>query len=89
MWRLAKNVMEIGDFYRARDEYQAAAERYRELLNLYPGLGLDSDALYYLGVSYQHMRRDDEAVRLYRVVVENFRDTDIADLAADRIAASY
>lgn len=87
--RLAKNVMEIGDFYRAREEYQAAAERYRELLNLYPGLGLDADALYYLGVSYQHMKRDDEAVRLYRVVVENFRDTDIADLAADRIAASY
>jgi outer membrane protein assembly factor BamD len=87
--RLARNVMEIGDFYRARDEYQSAAERYRELLNQYPGLGMDADALYWLGVSYEHMKRGDEALRLYRVVVENFRDTKIASLAADRLAASY
>jgi outer membrane protein assembly factor BamD len=87
--RLAKNLMEVGTFYLERGEYQAAAERYRELLNHYPGLGLDAEALFHLGVSYEHMKRRDEALRLFRVVVENFRNTEIAEDAADHIAAAY
>ena len=76
-----------GDFYLDRNEYQAAAERYRTVLNQYPGLGLDAEGLYKLGVCYEHMRRDDEALRLYLVILENFRDTDLAESAAERIAS--
>ncbi len=85
--RLARNVMETGDFYLGRDEYQAAAQRYRDLLDIYPGLGLDAEALYKLAVCYENMKRRDEALRLYRVIVENYRNTRIADDAAGRIAA--
>jgi outer membrane protein assembly factor BamD len=85
--RLARNVMETGDFYLGRDEYQAAAQRYRDLLDVYPGLGLDAEALYKLAVCYENMKRRDEALRLYRVIVENYRNTRIADDAAGRIAA--
>jgi outer membrane protein assembly factor BamD len=84
--RLSRNVMQMGDFYLKRQEYQAAAERYRGLLNTYPGLGLDAEALYKLGICYENMNRDDEALRLFHVVVENFRDTDLAEDAAARIA---
>jgi outer membrane protein assembly factor BamD len=87
--QLAENLMEVGTFYLERGEYQAAAERYRELLNHYPGLGLDAEALFHLGVSYENMKRRDEALRLFRVVVENFRHTEIAEDAADHIAAAY
>jgi outer membrane protein assembly factor BamD len=85
--RLAGNLMRIGDFYLRRDEFQAAASRYREILNTYPGLGRDAESLFKLGVCYQNMRRYDEALRLFYVVVENYRETELALAAAERIAA--
>ena len=84
--RLARSTMEKGDFYLQRDEYQAAAERYRNLLNIYPGLGQDAEALYKLGVCYEHMLREDEALRLFHVVMANYRGTDLARQAAQHIA---
>ncbi len=84
--RLARSIMDVGDFYLVRSDYQAAASRYRSVLDSFPGLGLDAEALYKLGVSYENMQRDDEALRLYLVIVENFGETDIAIDAADRIA---
>lgn len=87
--RLARSVMDVGDFYLARTDYQAAATRFRSVLDSFPGLGLDAEALYKLGVSYEHMRRHDEALRLYLVIVENFRETDLSALAADRISAFH
>jgi outer membrane protein assembly factor BamD len=86
--RLSKNVLQIGDFYLKRREFQAAAERYREILNHYPGLGLDAKALYKLGVCYENMRREDEALRLFHVVIENFRDSEAARQAASHVAAA-
>lgn len=85
--RLARNELETGDFYLNRDEYQAAAQRYRKLLDSFPGLGFDAEALYKLGVCYEHMKRRDEALRLYHVIVENYRNTRVAAKAANRIAA--
>lgn len=85
---LASNVMQIGDFYMKRDQFQSAASRYRSLVDDYPGLGLDAEALYKLGLCYEKMARRDEALRLYHVVLENFRDTRMAANAAERIAAA-
>ena len=86
--QLARNVMKTGDFYLQRDEYSAAASRYREVINDYPGLGLDPEALYKLGVCYSHMRRRDEALRLFHVVVENYATSDLAVLAREQIAGA-
>ena len=86
--RLADNMMEIGDFYMKRTQYQSAANRYRMVLDEYPGLGLDSEALYKLGICYEHMKRVDEALRLYHVVLENFSHSRHAEDAAERIAGT-
>ncbi|MEE3329878.1 MAG: outer membrane protein assembly factor BamD [Myxococcota bacterium] len=86
--RLARGVLARGDFYLDRDEYQAAAERYRSLLNEYPGLGHDAEALYKLGVCYDHMKLRDEALRLYHVIVENYRESDLAEEAQERISSA-
>ena len=86
--RLADNVMEIGDFYLERTQYQSAATRYRRVLDDYPGLGSDAEALYKLGVCYEEMKRVDEALRLYHVVLENFSDSRDAERAAERIAGA-
>lgn len=86
--RLAQNMLHIADFYLDRTHWQSAAARYRRVLNEYPGLGMDAKALYRLGVCLENMRREDEALRLYHVVVENYADTPSARRARARIARS-
>ena len=45
-------------------EYEAAAERYRLLLDAHPGLGIDARVLYKLGGCYESLNRVDEADRI-------------------------
>jgi outer membrane protein assembly factor BamD len=92
LWRemrlqLASQIMGIADFYRKRDEFEAAATRYRSLLNEYPGLGLDADALFQLGVCYTEMDRGEEAERIFQAIVQNYYDSDVAR-DAERMIAS-
>ena len=86
--RIAENIVQTADFYLGRDEFQAAAERYRSVLNSYPGLGLDAEALFKLGVCYENLKREDEALRLFHVILENFSDSLHAREARRHIAAA-
>lgn len=94
MWRelrqrLARHSMMIGDFYMDREEYQSAADRFRSVLNEYPGLGLDAEALYKLGLCYTRMRLEDEAARIFQVLLEDYEGTDVARQAADLVPAAH
>ena len=94
MWRelrerLARHAMLIGNFYLEREEYQSAADRYRSVLNQYPGLGVDAEALYKLGLCYTRMRLDDEAARIFQVLLENYEGTDVARAAADLVPSAH
>ena len=80
--------MQIGDFYFDRDEFQSAADRYRSVIDRYPGLGQDAEALFKLGVCYRQMKRNDEALRLFHVVVENYRDSPVAERALERLSSA-
>jgi outer membrane protein assembly factor BamD len=84
--RLALNMLHIADFYLDRTQWQSAAVRYRRVLDEYPGLGLDARALYRLGYCMEKMEREDEALRLYHVVVENYGGSPSARRARARIA---
>jgi outer membrane protein assembly factor BamD len=84
--RLALHMLQIADFYRKRTHWQSAASRYRRVLDEYPGLGFDARALLRLGICLEEMRRHDEALRLYHVVVENYGTTPSARKARARIA---
>ena len=90
MWRelrtkLGEHVMGIGEFYFERGEYQSAANRFRSVLNEYPGLGLDADALYKLGICYQNLNRDEQAEHIFEVLLENYEGSDVAKAAQDRV----
>jgi outer membrane protein assembly factor BamD len=90
MWRqlrtaLAGQVMGIADFYRNRGEYESAAERYRSLLSEYPGLGLDAESLFKLGLCYAAMNRKVEAQRVFMAIVQNYDGTEVASNAAEQI----
>jgi outer membrane protein assembly factor BamD len=87
--RLARHVMGIADFYMDRDEFQSAADRYRSVLNEYPGLGLDAEALYKLGVCYRNMNLDDEANRIFQVILDNYEGSQIAQAAQAWILAAH
>jgi len=84
--RLAEQVRQIGDFYFDHGEFESAAERYRSLLNDYPGLGFDARALYRLAVCYEQMNRIGEAEKIFQAIVRNFNDSDFAEDAEARIA---
>ncbi len=84
--RLALNMLHIADFYRVRTHWQSAAVRYRRVLDEFPGLGLDARSLFRLGLCLENMRRQDEALRLYHVVVENYGESPAAARARARIA---
>ena len=91
MWRelkttLAESVQAIADFYYSREEYEAAAERYRALLDEYPGLGLDAAVLYRLGECYAALQRRDEADRIFRTLVAHYGDSEYAYLARRELA---
>jgi len=86
--RLANHAMGIGDFYLQRSEYQASADRYREVLNEYPGLGLDAEALYKLGLCYSRMQREDEAAEIFEVILKNYEGSELAEAAADLVPAA-
>ncbi len=93
LWRelrtkLGRHVMGIGDFYFDREEFQSAANRYRSVLNEYPGLGLDADALYKLGVCYQNLNRDAQAEQIFEVLLDNYEGSDVARAAQDRLPAT-
>lgn len=93
LWRslhvhLAEHVEGIADFYQSREEYEAAAERYRSILNDSPGFGLDARVLYKLAECYQALRRRDEADRIYRTLVAHYRESPWAFRARQRIASN-
>jgi outer membrane protein assembly factor BamD len=86
--RLAEHEMEIAEFYMDREEFQSAADRYRGVLNKYPGLGFDAQALYSLGVCYTQMNLDDEAQKIFEVILKNYQGSDVAKAAADLIPSA-
>ena len=86
--KLGKQALQVGDFYFAREEYQSAANRYRSVIDEYPGLGLDADALYKLGLAYSRMERDDDARELFEVILENYPASDVAGAARDQIPSA-
>lgn len=51
--KLAEKEDYIGDFYFIRENFSASANRYRHILETYPGLGHDEKSLYRLAYSYE------------------------------------
>jgi outer membrane protein assembly factor BamD len=86
--KLAKQALQVGDFYFQREEYQSAANRYRSVIDEFPGLGLDADALFKLGQAYSRMHRDDDARELFEVILENYPASNVAGAARDQIPSA-
>jgi outer membrane protein assembly factor BamD len=84
--RLAESSEAVADFYLEQQEYESAAERYRNLLNDHPGLGLDARILFKLGECYAQLRRYDEADRIFRTLIAHYDGTEFAWAAQQKLA---
>jgi len=70
--RAAKKNMYVGNFYYKFGEYRAAIPRYLEVLQDYPGLGYDEDALYYLAMAYHRLNIPEKAQGAAQLMQEKF-----------------
>jgi outer membrane protein assembly factor BamD len=70
--RNAKKNMYVGTFYYKYGEYIAAIPRFLTVLQDYPGLGFDEDALYRLAFSYKKLGLNDKAQAAAQLMQEKF-----------------
>lgn len=80
--RLAQREMMIGDYYLDRAEYASALQRFQALLDGYPGLGFDAEALYKLGLCYARMNRPVEATRAFDLIKKNYPESNFSSLSS-------
>jgi len=70
--RLAEYELYVGRFYHKKGSSLAAAARFEQLLQDYPGSTAEKDALYYAGLSYQELGRRDDALRVFELLVKKY-----------------
>jgi len=70
--RLAEHENYVADFYFQRKHYLSASYRYSALLQDYPNLGYDEEALYRLAKSYQFMKMASNAKDAWRRLLKQF-----------------
>lgn len=70
--RSAKKNMYVGKFYYKFGEYRAAIPRFLQVLQDYPNLGFDEEALYRLALAYRKLGLQDKAQAAAQLMEEKF-----------------
>jgi len=73
--RLAEHELYVGDFYLRTGSWQAAAGRYRTVLDEYGDLGVVDRALYGLGRAYEGMSEADKAAAQFERLRREFPES--------------
>ena len=69
---LAEYEFYVGKFYFKKGSYEAAALRFDGLVRNYADSKKESDAFYYLALSYENMGRRDEAVNTLSALIKKY-----------------
>jgi outer membrane protein assembly factor BamD len=85
---LAEYEFYVGDFYFKKGAYNAAAERFGGLIRTYPDSKKESEALYYLGLSYMNIGDKEKAIFYLGSLVDKFPATKLS-AEAQGIIDSY
>ena len=78
---LAKHELYVADFYLTQEEPRAAIVRLRALLKIYPGSGLEPDALLLMGRTQLALRDKAAAHQTFRRLMATHPDTGMAKQA--------
>lgn len=86
--RLADHEFYVASFYLNREQPRAAAARLTALLERYPGLGFDEEALFLLGKSYLLLKDVAQAVGIWERLIAQYPDHALSG-EAERYIARY
>jgi len=84
---LAEHEFYVGEFYFKKDSFEAAIQRFQALLDTYPGSIRESEALYYIGLSYEKMGQRDNAITTLTTLIQKFPATELSNEAKKLIAS--
>jgi outer membrane protein assembly factor BamD len=62
----------VGEFYYKKGSYNAAINRFEEVLRTYPEYQKEAEALFYIGMSYKNLGRKDKALEYFNRLVEKY-----------------
>jgi len=79
--RLAKHEIYVADFYEKRDKWQAVVGRLENVVNKYPGVGYDEQALFRLHDAYLKLKDPQRAQEALQKIIERFPGTEAAERA--------
>ena len=83
---LAEFEFYVGEFYFKKESFNAAAQRFTQVIQKYPDSKKEIDALYYLGVSYKNIDIKDKAIDALEMLIEKYPTTRRADEAKKLMA---
>lgn len=84
---LAEYEFYVANFYFKKESYQAAAQRFDGMLREYPDSKNESEALYYLGLSYKNMGEKEKALDALSALIDKFPATKLSSEARNLIEA--
>lgn len=84
---LAEYELYVGKFYFKKGSYNAAAGRFRELIEKYPNTKNEPDALYHLAVSYNHLGDKDKALDVFNTLLSKYPTNKLSNDAKKLIAS--
>jgi len=79
--RLAKHEIYVADFYEKRDKWAAVVGRLENVVNKYPGVGYDEQALFRLHGAYLKLQDSQHAQEALQKIIERFPGTEAAERA--------
>jgi outer membrane protein assembly factor BamD len=84
---LAEYEFYVGSFYFKKGSYEAAAQRFNNLLNHYPGVMKEPEALYYLGLSYENMGQTGQAIKTFKILTDKFPSLELSKEAKKHLVS--
>ncbi len=84
---LAEYEFYVGSFYFKKGSYEAAADRFQDMLQNYPDSQKESEALYYLGLSYENIGKREKAITVLTALIEKFPTIKLTNEAKELIAS--
>lgn len=84
---LAEHELYVGEFYMKKGSHRAAIDRFAVVLENYPGSKTESEALYYIALSYRDMGEKEKARTALTTLIDRFPDVLLSEKAREVLAA--
>ncbi len=75
----------VGSFYYDKGAYEAAVNRFVNMLKAYPESKMESEALYYLGLSYEGIGQRSKALSTLSMLIEKYPTIKLANEAREAL----